>query len=95
MIEKKCKIKKKKNEKKVVREYDSFLVNKATTAKVKRIGKIVVGGFIKWRCQRCFVVKKPYLNPSLCMLVYENTMHLNLRGEHCHGSMVNGFQNKH
>ena len=40
---------------------------------------------------RCFVAKKLYLDPSLCMLVYENTMHFNARGEHCHGSMVSGF----
>jgi hypothetical protein len=26
------------------------------------------------------------------MLVYENTMHFNALGEHCHGSMVSGFQ---
>jgi hypothetical protein len=38
-----------------------------------------------------FVVKKPYLDPSLCMLVYDNTMQLNSRGEHCNGSMVSGF----
>jgi hypothetical protein len=63
--------------------------NKATAAKVKRIGNIVVGGFIKKGYQRCFLAKKPYLYPSLCMLVLENTMHLNSRGEHCHGSMVN------
>ena len=76
----------------VVLEYNSFLVNKATTAKVKRIGKIVVGGSIKRGCQWCFVAKKPYLDPSLCMLVYENTMHLNSCGEHCHGSMGSGFR---
>ena len=39
-----------------------------------------------------FVAKKPYFGPSLCMLIYENIMHLNSRGEHCHGSMVSGFR---
>ena len=78
--------------KKVVLEYDLFAVNKATTTNVKRIGKTVVGGSIKKGCQRYFVVKKPNLDPSLCMLVYENIMHLNSRGEHCHGSIVSEFQ---
>ena len=41
---------------------------------------------------RCFVVKQLYLDPSLCKLVYENTMHFNARNEHCHVSMVNGFR---
>ena len=79
----------KKKEKKVLPEYDSFLVNKTITTKIKSIGKTVVGGSIIRGCQRCFVAKKPYLDPSLCMMVYENTMHL---GEHCHGSMVSGFR---
>ena len=26
------------------------------------------------------------------MLIYENTMHFNARGEYCHGSMVSGFR---
>ena len=38
------------------------------------------------------MAKQSYLDPSLCMLVYENTMHFNARGEHCHGSMVIGFR---
>ena len=88
----KCTIKKKRNGKKVIPEYDSFPVNKATATKVKRIGRTVVGSSIKRGCQRCFVTKKPYLDPSLCRLLYENTMHLNSRGEHCHGSMVGGFR---
>ena len=37
------------------------------------------------------MAKKPYLDLSLCMLVYENSMHLNSRGEYYHGSMVSGF----
>ena len=38
------------------------------------------------------MAKQSYLDPSLCMLVYENTMHLNALGEQCHGSMVSGFR---
>ena len=38
------------------------------------------------------MTKQSYLDPYLCMLVYENTMHLNACGEHCHGSMVSGFR---
>ena len=78
--------------KKVVLEYDSLSINKIIVVKVKRTGKIVFGGSIKRRCQHWFVAKKPYLNPSLCIPVYKNTMHLNTRGEHCQGSMVNGFR---
>ena len=40
----------------------------------------------------CFFAKQHYLDPTLCMLVYENTMHLNARGEHCHRAMVSGFR---
>ena len=78
--------------KKVIPEYDAFPVNKPTTATVKRVGKVVAGFSIKRGCLRCFVAKQPYLDPSLCMLIYENTMHFNARGEHCHGSMVSGFR---
>ena len=38
------------------------------------------------------MAKQSYLDPSLCMLVYENAMHFNAQSEHCHGSMVSGFQ---
>ena len=82
----------KKKGKKVIPEYDAFPVNKSTAATVKRVGKVVAGYSIKRGCLRCFVAKQPYLDPSLCMLIYENTMHVNARGEHCHGSMVSGFR---
>ena len=36
--------------------------------------------------------QKPNHDPSLCMSVYENTVYLNTHSEHCHGSMVGGFQ---
>ena len=83
---------KQKKGKKVIPEYDAFPVNKSIAAKVKRVGKTVGGFSIKRGCMRCFVAKQLYLDPTLCMLVYENTMHLNARGEHCHGSMVSGFR---
>ena len=47
---------------------------------------------MKRGCHRSFVAKKPYLDHSLCLLIYENTEHLNAKGEHCHGSMVSGFR---
>ena len=46
---------KKKQGKKVVHEYDSFPVNKAVVAKVKRIGETLAGNSIKRGCQRAFV----------------------------------------
>ena len=78
--------------KKVILEYDVFPVTKSTGAKINRVGKNLGGFSIKRGCLRCFVAKQSYLDPSLCMLVYETTMHFNLRGEHCHGSMVSGFR---
>jgi len=78
--------------KKVIPEYDAFPISKSTSAKINRVGKNLGGFSIKRGCLRCFVAKQSYLDPSLCMLVYENTMHFNVRGEHCHGSMVSGFR---
>ena len=83
-------IHKKKRGKKVIPEYDSFPVNKADVAKVKCIGKTLAGNSIKRGCQRAFVAKKPFLDGSLCILIYENTEHLNTQGELCHGTMVQG-----
>lgn len=76
---------------KVRPEYDAFPVTR-TGAKIKRVGKNIGGLSIKRGCLRCFVAKQSYLDPTLCILVYENTMHFNARGEHCHGSMVSGFR---
>ena len=56
------------------------------------MGKTVHGFSIKRGCMRCFVAKQLYLDPSLCMLVYRDTMHTNARGEHCHETMVSGFR---
>ena len=83
-------IHKKKRGKKVVPEYDCFPVNKAAVGKVQRIGKTLAGNSIKRGCQRAFVAKKPYLDNSLCLLIYENTEHLNTHGEMCHGTMLQG-----
>jgi len=80
----------KKRGRKVVPEYDSFPVNKTSVAKVKRIGKTMAGNSIKRGCQRAFVAKQPYLDGALCVLIYENTEHLNIHGELCHGTMVSG-----
>ena len=77
---------------KVIPEYDAFPLTKSTTAKINRVGKNLGGFSIKRGCLRCFVAKQSYLDPSLCMLVYENTMHLNALGEQCHGSMISGFR---
>ena len=78
--------------KKVIPKKDAFPVNKPVAATVKHVEKMVVGFSIKRGCLQCFVAKQPYLDPSLCMLIYENTMHFNARGEQCHGSMVSGFR---
>ena len=80
----------KKRGKKVVPEYDAFPVNKPSVPMVKRIGKTMAGNSIKRGCQRAFVAKQPYLDGALCVLLYENTEHLNSRGELCHGTMVSG-----
>jgi hypothetical protein len=81
---------KRKKWKKVILEYDAFPVTRSSATKVKRVSKNNDGFFIKRGCLRCFVEKQSYLDPSLCMLVYKNTMHFNACGEHCHGSMVSG-----
>ena len=83
---------KKKKGKKVVPDYDAFPTNKQVRPKESRIGKTQVGNSVKRGCQRSFVAKKPYLDHSLCLLIYENTEHVNAHGEHCHGSMVCGFR---
>lgn len=38
-----------------------------------------------------FVTKRPYLDGSLCQLIYEHIMHTNKHGELCHGSTMVGF----
>lgn len=78
--------------KKVILDYDAFPTNKCVRPKVARIGKTQVGNSVKRGCQHSFVAKWPYLDHSLCLLIYENTEHLNAKWEHCHGSMVSGFR---
>ena len=67
-------------------------MTKSTRPKAMRIGKSLAGNSVKRGCQRCFVAKKPYLDHSLCLLIYENAEHANAAGEHCHGTMVSGFR---
>ena len=88
----KKKVENKKKGKKIVPAYDAFPTNNNARPKATRISKTQSGNSIKRGCQRCFLAKKPYLDHSLCLLVYENTKHLNAQGEHCHGSMVTGFR---
>ena len=83
---------KKKRGKKVVSEYDSFPVTTSTRPKATRIGKTLVGYSVKRGCQRCVVVKKPYLDHSLCLLIYKNAEHMHVVGKHCPGTMVDGFR---
>lgn len=47
---------------------------------------------IKRGCLRCFVAKRPYLDGSLCQLIYEHIEHTNKYGKPCHGSTVAGFR---
>ena len=54
------------DQKKKLPKYDSFLVNKTTDAKVKHIGKNVVGDSIKRGGQKCFVAKKNLLLILYC-----------------------------
>ena len=83
---------KKKRGKKVVSEYESFPLTKSTRSKATHIGKTLAGNSIKRGCQRCFVAKKPYLDHSLCLLIYKNAEYLNAAREHCHDIMVSGFR---
>jgi hypothetical protein len=67
-------------------------VTKSTRPKATRIGKTLEDNLMKRGCQSCFLAKKPYLDHSLCLLIYENAEHLNTSREHCHGTMVGGFR---
>ena len=88
----KAMLQKKKRGKKVVPEYDSFPMTTSTRPKAMHIDKTLAGYSVKRGCQRCFIAKKPYLDHSLCLLIYENVENLNVAGEHCHGTMVGGFK---
>jgi hypothetical protein len=61
--------------------------------KKKRIGKFAYGTSIKRRCQCHFVAKQPYMDSSLCHLIYKCSEHTNKDGDQCHGTMVVGFRN--
>ena len=85
-------LQKKKRGKKVVPEYKSFAVSISTRPKVAHIVKTYAGNSVKQGCQCYFLAKKPYLDHSLSLLIYENAEHMNATGKHCHGTMVGGFR---
>jgi hypothetical protein len=49
-----------------------------------RIGKTMSSMSIKQGCQKTFIAKQPYLDPSLCQLVYLHGEHKNKQGQICH-----------
>ncbi len=56
------------------------------------ISKTLAGMSIKCNCQRSFITKQPYLDPSLCQLIYFNLTHKK-KGEFCHDhKFVVGYQ---
>ncbi len=57
-----------------------------------RISKTMPGMSIKRGYRRAFIVKQPYLDQSLCQLIYLNAKHKNKEGEVCHGKNVVGYQ---
>jgi hypothetical protein len=52
----------------------------------------MVGMSIKRGCQRSFIAKQPYLDHTICQLIYLRAKHKNKLGEVCHGKNVIGFQ---
>ncbi len=53
-----------------------------------RISETMASMSIKRDCQRFFIAKQPYLDPSLSQLIYLNPEHKNKQGEVCHGKVV-------
>lgn len=47
---------------------------------------------VKRGCQCSFVAKQPYLDNSLCDIVYHNMHHVNAKGEVCHGAPIGGLR---
>ena len=47
---------------------------------------------IKRGCQRYFHVKQPYLDHSLCQILYKRTEHLNKAVDYCHGALATSTQ---
>jgi len=78
----------KKNGKKALLE---FLESSHQTQKKTRILKTMFGMSIKCGCQRAFIAKQPYLDQSLCKLIYLSAKHKNKEGEVCHGKDVVGY----
>ena len=77
---------------KTIPDYDAFPVNCKSGQKIQRVGKTLAGMSIKRGCLRRFVAKRPYLDGSLCQLIYEHIEHTNQYGEPCHGSTMVGFR---
>jgi hypothetical protein len=50
------------------------------------------GMSIKCDCQIAFIAKQPYLDQSLCKLIYLNVEHKNKQGQVCHGKIVYGYR---
>ena len=95
--QKKCKLKTTeamtKKGRKIIPEYNAFLVHRSTGHVVNKIGKTLAGMSIKRGCQICsFVAKHLYIDTSLCQLIYEHIEHANKSRDHCHRSMVAGFR---
>ena len=67
-----------------------FILTKQLLPKLITLAKLLLVVPLREDAKGVWWQKKPYFDPSLCMLVYKNTMHLNSHGEH-YRSMVNGF----
>jgi len=46
---------------------------------------------IKQGCQKTFIAKQPYLDPSFCHLVYPHGENKNQHGQICHGKDLLGY----
>ncbi len=53
--------------------------------------KTMFGMSIKHGCQIAFIAKQPYLDQSLCKLIYLSVEHKNKQGQVCHGEDVFGY----
>ncbi len=57
-----------------------------------RIGKTMASMSIKRGCQISFIAKQPYLDHSICQLIYLHVEHKNKMGELSHMKNVFGFR---
>ena len=84
---------KKRQGKKIIPDYDAMSQHQKTRQKTKKIGKFAYGTSSKCRCQCHFIAKQPYMDNSLCHLIYKCSEHTNKDGDQCHGILVVGFCN--